>query len=44
MISGCATSERKVAPGPQSQVDTKAWNRPQAGDGQQMFGGALQKR
>jgi len=43
-LAACATPERKVAPGPQSEVDSKPWNRPQPGEGEGMFGGALQKR
>jgi hypothetical protein len=43
-FGGCATSERNKPLGPQSENDSKPWNRPQPGEGQGMFGGALQRR
>ena len=44
VLGGCATQERPKPRGPQSQEDPKAWNRMQPGEGQGMFGGALQRR
>lgn len=43
LLGGCVTPERKPT-GPVSQEDPKPWNRMQPGEGQGMFGGALQRR
>jgi len=43
-LSACVPPPEKKPVGPVSDSGTMPWNRPQPGEGQAMFGGALQKK
>ena len=42
-LSACGPPPEPKPVGPVSENSTMPWNRPQPGEGQAMFGGALQK-
>lgn len=44
VLSACVPPPEKKPVGPVSNTSKMPWNRPQPGEGQAMFGGALQKR
>jgi hypothetical protein len=44
LLSACVPPPEQKPVGPVSQTSKMPWNRPQPGEGQAMFGGALQKR
>jgi hypothetical protein len=43
-LSACVPPPEKKPVGPVSSTSKMPWNRPQPGEGQAMYGGALQKR